>query len=375
MREAAGQDERSLRWWQFVGPWPLSPVAVASSAWLTAGMLDIARLTTTEPPLDVWRYPPFFVFGLPAAIAAWFVMWLFARAQRNGRRRSAWLYWGAIAAAAGTFVAVRFAMGLPLLGALNSDPQIVIAGLVRTIAIMLIIEMATGITGHRLLLQVDKTNMALELVREQQQQMLEADERMRAQVSTLLHDRVQAGLIAACLELQDAADRVDPAVRREIADVVHRLEGLRGLDVRRAARTLSPNLDDTDLHSAIDDLASQYAPAMHVDVTVAPSILSHAARPSERLLLGAYRIIEQSLLNAAVHGRARNCRVHVDVTDAEIVVVIDDDGVGMPNGASPPGLGTALMTTWVWILDGHLARTVSSMGGVRVRASLPLERA
>lgn len=366
-------DDRTLRWWQYFGPWPLSPLAVAGTAWLSAGMLDVARLTVTQTSLDIGLYGPYFVAGLPAAIAAWLVLRLFARVQRN-RRRSAWLYWVAIAVAALTFVAMRFAVGLPPYEELGSDPGIVVAGLVRTVSIMLIIEMATGITGHRLLIQVDRTNAALDVVREQQVQMLEADERMRAQVSTLLHDRVQAGLIAACLELQDAAERVDPVVQRDIADVVHRLEGLRGLDVRRAARTLSPDLDDTDLQSAIEDLASQYAPAMHVEVTVAPSILAIATRPAEQLLLGAYRIIEQSLLNAAVHGRARNCRVHVDVSATEVAVMVDDDGVGFPNESPTPGLGTALTATWVRILDGQWARTVSSMGGVRVRATLPLPR-
>lgn len=370
MAPAAVSDERSLRWWQYVGPWPLAPIAVVVMMWLTAGIFEIARLTASASSLHISQYPPIFLKGFPAAAGAWFVLWLFARAQPMARHRST-IYWLAIAATAGTFVGIRWVMGLLPYEGFDSEALKVIAALARTTVMVVFIEMVTGITGYRLGVQVHKTNTALQLVRQQQEQMLEADERMRAQVSTLLHDRVQAGIIAACLELQDAAGRADPSVRREITDVVHRLEDLRGLDVRRAARALSPNLDDTDLHSAIDDLAAQYLPSMRVEIAIAPEVLAHATRPAEQVLLGTYRIVEQSLLNAAIHGRARNCSVAVSREGDRLVVSVDDDGQGMSATPTSGGLGTALVTTWVRILDGAWVREASPMGGVRVQATLP----
>lgn len=370
MAPTAVSDERSLRWWQYVGPWPLAPIAVVVMMWLTAGIFEIARLTASASSLHISQYPPIFLKGFPAAAGAWFVLWLFARAQPMARHRST-IYWLAIAATAVTFVGIRWVMGLLPYEGFDSEALKVIAALARTTVMVVFIEMVTGITGYRLGVQVHKTNTALQLVRQQQEQMLEADERMRAQVSTLLHDRVQAGIIAACLELQDAAGRADPSVRREIADVVHRLEDLRGLDVRRAARALSPNLDDTDLHSAIDDLAAQYLPSMRVEIAIVPDVLAHATRPAEQVLLGAYRIVEQSLLNAAIHGRARNCSVAVSREGDRLVVSVDDDGQGMSGTPTSGGLGTALVTTWVRILDGAWVREASPMGGVRVQATLP----
>lgn len=364
-------DERTrLHWWRYLGPWPLSPVAAALMMWMSAAFYEIARITASEVAPNLALLPPALIAGVPAGVAAAGVLWLFSRWSHGGTP-PAWRYWLAILTTAVVFVGIRFALGILPTEGFGSNESAIFAGFVRSTLVLVFIQAVTGVTGHRLAAQVDKTNAALELVREQQELMVEADEQRRAQVSRLLHDRVQAGLIAACLELQDCAERAEPGLRQEISDVVHRLEEVRGLDVRRAARTLSPDLADTDLHSAIDDLAAQYSPSMRVDVKVAPPVVAYATRPPRQLLLGAYRIIEQSLLNAAIHGRARNCVVDVALRDGDLVVTVDDDGRGFTNVAPSGGLGTALVTTWVRILDGEWARTVSPLGGVRVKAELP----
>lgn len=110
---------------------------------------------------------------------------------------------------------------------------------------------------------------------------------------------------------------------------------------------------------------------MRVEIAIAPEVLAHATRPAEQVLLGANRIVEQSLLNAAIHGRARNCSVTVSREGDRLVVSVDDDGQGMSGTPTSGGLGTALVTTWVRILDGAWVREASPMGGARVQVTLP----
>lgn len=359
-----------LRWWQWPGPWPLAPVPVALTMWFTAVMFAIARRTAGELALHPIDYPPLFLTAAPAAIAAGVVLWLFKRLQSR-LPDHAWVYWLALATTVVTFVAIRNASGLLPSEGFDSQRLVIGAALARTAFTVFFMQVILGLNSHRLAVQVARTDAALRLVREQQEQVLEADEQVRAQVSTLLHDRVQAGLIAACLELQDVAERVDAGSQEEIGDVVHRLEELRGLDVRRAARTLSPNLEDSDLQSALEDLVAQYAPSMMVVVDVDPSLVAQATKPSQTLLLGCYRIIEQALLNAAVHGRARHCEVGVTPTGEDVVVEVSDDGRGMPNTGVRPSVGTALTSTWVRLLGGSWERTTAPGGGVRLQAVLP----
>lgn len=360
----------ALRWWRYLGPWPLSPLAVAIVLWMSTAAYEIARLSASSQSLSLLTYGPVLVKAIPGALAAGGVLWLFKRLNPPVSKRPA-MYWLAITSTVAALVAVRYAMGLLPSEAFQTPGGVVGTALARTLFTVVVIQSVIGATSRRLAIQADRTRVALLQARDQQEQMVEADERVRAQVSSLLHDRVQAGLIASCLELLDTADRADPRIREEITDIVHRLEELRDLDVRRAARALSPDLADTDLLISLDTLGFQYAPAMLVTNQVAADIVAQATTPDANVLLGCYRIVEQALLNAAVHGRARHCHVDVSMSDGQVVVTVDDDGSGLPAPQGPPGLGSALTTTWVRILGGQWSREASSMGGVRVRAVLP----
>lgn len=220
-----------------------------------------------------------------------------------------------------------------------------------------------------------------------QQRLIEADERMRAQVATLLHDRVQAGLIAACLELTDAVHEGRPDhLTGSIGEVVRRLEAMRDIDVRAAARTLSPDLENLDLRTALEDLSGQYLPSMQTQVEVSndPAVLLDRAHLP--VVLGAYRMAEQSLLNAAVHGRARHCRISVDIDGDALLLRVIDDGAGISGGSSPgprsvrsgpvpnkPGLGTFVCDTWAALLGGTWNMDANPGGGALVSARIPLD--
>lgn len=242
-------------------------------------------------------------------------------------------------------------------------------GASRLALFLLVANGIAGVVTVRLQRQVDATQDALALVREQQQLMLEADEEARRQVSALLHDRVQAGLIAACLELQVLAKDCSPSDRKSLDAVVERLENLRALDVRRAARALSPDVHDLDLHTALEELAVQYEPAMATSVSVDASLDQDRDGDSEELALAIYRIVEQALLNAAAHGRAEHVHVSITEQDRVITVEVHDDGPGVGTQGSP-GLGSALLTTWTRIYEGDWHLADSPQGGAVLTAHL-----
>ena len=204
----------------------------------------------------------------------------------------------------------------------------------------------------------------------QQEQILKADEDARRQVADLLHDRVQAGLIAACLELQ-ALPEDEKQKDATIVTIVQRLENLRGIDVKRAARALSPSLQDVDLHASLRELAAQYEPRMETSVDVSSAVEERVTEPEVRL--GLYRLTEQALMNAAVHGHAQHVDVSIRVTDdSTIVWEVRDDGRGLKDGQTTQGLGSALMTTWMRRLGGQWSLSARDDGGAVCRASIPL---
>ena len=357
------------RWWRFIGPWQLFPTAVALTLWLSSSFFELARLTGTRTAPNWDELPGAFVPTLIPAALAWlyldFVRRRFAYVSRTLPR-----YLLALLGLVVVFVIARFALGQLPTEALNSTGAVIGTGLLRTAITVLFIQTAVGISSRRMQDQIEATEAALALAREQQEQLVDADERVRSQVAQLLHDRVQAGLIAACLELQEFVETRESDDAEEIRPIITRLEQLRSLDVRAAARALSPDLVDIDLHSALEELARQYGSSMQVDIHVDREITRRDTRPPQPMLLGCYRIIEQALLNAAVHGHARQCSVSVTSSDDTITVTITDDGDGLHTEVTP-GIGTLMTTTWIRILNGSWSRSSGLNRGAVVSAWIP----
>ena len=360
--------DRVSPWWRYIGPWPLQPFAAAVITWGFAAGISAGRLTASPAGLEPGSVALVFVRAALPAVALGLTLWAFRRFVPQVSTRLS-VYLAAVASAAAVFVAVRLAMGdLSQAGRFSLGVTVLVA-LLRNLPIVLLTQAIIGLAGRRLQLEVERTQTALALSREHQRQLLDADERVRGQVSALLHDRVQAGLIAACLELTDVAGSTDDATRSTIDATVQRLENLRALDVRSAARALSPDLANTDLQSALEELAHQYAPAMLVTVEIDPIVAARTSNPRNQVLLGCFRIVEQAVLNAAVHGRARNCLVRVDSVADGLSISIQDDGVGI-GAIQAPGLGSALTTTWTTMLGGSWNRVGLPSGGTLMTASL-----
>jgi signal transduction histidine kinase len=70
------------------------------------------------------------------------------------------------------------------------------------------------------------------------------------------------------------------------------------------------------------------------------------------LLLAAYRIVEQGLLNAVVHAGASRVDIRITRTSAGCTVTVADDGDGLSQNAGS-GLGSTLVTTWARAMHGE----------------------
>lgn len=209
-----------------------------------------------------------------------------------------------------------------------------------------------GSITTRLAQQARDTEVALRLAREQQVQIIAADEEARRQVSLVLHDRVQAGLITSCLELQALSADLDERSRARLEPMIGRLEQMRTFDVRGAARVLSPNLEEIDLQTALEELALQFEAVIAIDVDVDEAMDLDRSVLGSGLPLAVYRIVEQALLNAVVHASATRIDVRVTRTPVGCTVTIADDGVGVSPEAEG-GLGSTLVTTWTRAMQGE----------------------
>ena len=357
MTTQSTEPDHRRRWWQYAGPWPLYPVADAIVAALVALTARSFLMSAQSVPAEIF-------------VAAIFGLLLFALLElaRRYLPRAVGTFPGYLAAiVVAVFVAtlVRFAQGYVNDYAELSTQADITFAVFRTTVAVLIIQAIIGTLLERLQRQVDATQAALDIVEAQAEALLEADEEVRRSVATLLHDRVQGGLLAACLRLQSVAE-ASPTSRRDVDQVIHELEQLRSLDVRRAVRTLSPSLKDVDLETAISEMAEPYLPALAVTVSVPRGAITE---PTVRL--GAYRIIEQGLLNAIAHGQARHVAISIEQSATRVDITVRDDGRGVdPRHAS--GFGTTLIDTWCRTLGGSWSLAAGDSEGAVLIAHLPM---
>jgi len=352
-------DADRLRWWQWVGPWPLRPLAM--------GVITAAfALATTAYSIASDSVLRIVLSAALVGLCSGTVFWLARRvAPAAVTRPLGYLLVVSISALVGN--ALRITTDTLLTFPNLSEGVNITLTVIRAVLFQLLFLAVLGISDRRLKAQIARGDDALVAMAHQAEALLTADEEVRRQVSLLLHDRVQAGLIAACLDLRRtmASTSMDEAeLARRVAAVVDQLEDLRVLDVRRAVHALSPNLREVDLVTALDDLADTYRPAMKIEVAQA----EHIAVPEEQRL-GIYRIVEQCLLNAAVHGGAENCSILITGDAADLTVTVTDDGAGMPDNPGS-GFGTTLIDTWCRVLCASWSRS-PGRPGMTVTVRLP----
>ncbi|KPM52645.1 histidine kinase [Frankia sp. R43] len=93
--------------------------------------------------------------------------------------------------------------------------------------------------------------------------------------------------------------------------------------------------------------------------------------PPAAVDLAAYRIVQESLTNAARHSGARHVTIRIHRDDRQLTIGIEDDGRGPAPAGNAGGTGIAGMTERARALGGMLSARPGPAGGFVVRARLP----
>ncbi|WP_213086389.1 sensor histidine kinase [Aquiluna borgnonia] len=193
----------------------------------------------------------------------------------------------------------------------------------------------------------------LELEREG---LIRADEELRQQTSSFLHDRVQSDLMIASLKLKSIAGSASAEVNEVIDRVIARLEQTRTIDIKDLVQVLAPNFEVAGFEQSVQVLAQTYRTSMNIGIWVDET----SENLNKAKLLGVFRIIEQALLNALIHGPAKNVNVSFETDkEGDSRLEISDDGPGCSVEEIESGVGTAVIDSWVGILNG--TKTIDTM--------------
>ena len=207
------------------------------------------------------------------------------------------------------------------------------------------------------------------------EQILNLQEEERAELARDLHDEVAPFLFAVGADAamirqylaKDAVAEVGPRAEA-IAEAVRHMQH----HLKDVLRRLAPAaLLDLGLPGAIDNLVGFWK-ARVGDVAFSVEVTGDPLDPPLDAI--AFRVVQESMSNAMRHAHPSVIEVMIDVDEDRAIIVVEDDGTGLPDGPVPAGFGIAGMRERVRSAGGSI--DIRNRGGARrgvvVEAKLPI---
>ncbi|NPD68963.1 PAS domain-containing protein (plasmid) [Lichenicola cladoniae] len=206
---------------------------------------------------------------------------------------------------------------------------------------------------------------------------VQEDERRR--IARELHDQVGQTVTGLSLGLKTLETMLS-GPGADHAVVQDRLAWLRGLvasidqDIHRAAADLRPaTLDDFGLLPAIGALTDRWRDRHAIVVDV--QTVGVVDRLPQEIETVVYRVVQEALSNVLKHARASTVSVLLERRDADVRLIVEDDGVGfVPDAGSTdqrPHLGLSGMRERLELVGGRLDVESTPSAGTTLYVSVP----
>jgi signal transduction histidine kinase len=201
--------------------------------------------------------------------------------------------------------------------------------------------------------------------------------RERNRLAREMHDSIGHALVLIAVKIE-AAQRlqsVDPhRAEAQWEETKGLVRGTMGELRASLAGLRVPALEDGGFTAALRDLAA--ATERDRDLRVSVEIAEGADCLPGPVADVLYRVTQESLANVARHARARHAGVRLSMTERDVTLDVDDDGVGLDatNANAAGRYGIVGMRERVEAANGLLAiGPRSGTRGTRVHAVVPLE--
>lgn len=205
--------------------------------------------------------------------------------------------------------------------------------------------------------------------------LLTAQEDERRRLSRELHDDVTQRLAFLSIELSRLGEQLpdSPAETRATVRTLQEQTLRASAEVRRLARGLHPSvIEDFGLGIALEEFCEEFRQAQ--EVTVRFEGLVDDSNLDNACATCLYRIAQESLRNAVIHGHATDVCVTLSREPKAMKLRVKDNGAGFhTEGArTKRGLGVVSMQERIRLVNGILTISSQPGQGTEIIASVPL---
>ena len=206
---------------------------------------------------------------------------------------------------------------------------------------------------------------------------LEIQEEERRRLAQELHDELGQSLsaiTAIATSMEQSGSKTGQNVVESTRIIKTIADDMYGV-ARGMIRQLRPAvLDELGLVPAIQQLVDEWNSA-HADTFCHLEINADCSVPADVVKINIYRIIQESLTNAARHSSAKNVYISLDNSrhnNTELVLEISDDGQGFDPSRARKGMGLSGIRERVDSMGGEFRLAAEVNKGVNIAIILPV---
>lgn len=213
------------------------------------------------------------------------------------------------------------------------------------------------------------------------QKIVTSQEDERRRIARDMHDSLGQQLTALRLKLASMKD--GPFVDGRIAESLETLQEMgRRIDseVNFLVWELRPTiLDDLGLVAAIDNYSREWSKHFNIPAEFHAGTFPRSERLNSNIETNLYRITQEALNNVYKHAKARNASIVIEMRKGELVLVIEDDGVGFETDGigrvqeSGRGLGLIGMRERAAIIGGKVEIESAPGKGTTIFVRIPIK--
>jgi signal transduction histidine kinase len=155
----------------------------------------------------------------------------------------------------------------------------------------------------------------------------------KARIARELHDEMGSSLTAVNMDIASVQQRLGTEstlasrLARAAATLRSTVEGM-----RRIIEDLRPTmLEGLGLREAVRSLAADFSARMGIPITI--DMPDELPPLKEGVPIALFRIVQEALTNVSRHARPASVKISLRAPNGGIVLVIEDDGVGIPRPA------------------------------------------
>ena len=200
--------------------------------------------------------------------------------------------------------------------------------------------------------------------------LIEAQERERLRISRELHDDIGQRVALLTIELQQIPE--DPSEARGRVEELRQQAAEIGADIQSLSHELhSSKLQILGIAAAAKSFCQEFETQQKVQIDLRTDDLPAVLPPDISLCF--FRILQESLRNAAKHSNVGHFEVRLWGTPSEIHLTVGDSGVGFDREAAKAstGLGLISMEERVRMLNGTFSIESRPQHGTTIHARVP----